>query len=48
MSRQAIADGLRLIFQGIETLKQAFPNRAFTIDGRLVGDVGVDLQLNGL
>ncbi len=40
MSREAIANGLRLIFQGIETLKHAFPSRAFTIDGRLVGDVG--------
>jgi hypothetical protein len=40
MSRAAIANGLRLIFQGIETLKHASPNRAFTIDGRLVGDVG--------
>jgi hypothetical protein len=40
MTRDAIAEGLRLIFQGIENLKEAFPNREFTIDGRLVGDVG--------
>ena len=40
MTRAAISDALRLIFQGIEQLKVAFPNRAFTIDGRLVGDVG--------
>lgn len=40
MPRQAINEALRLIFQGIERLKTAFPNRAFTIDGRLVGDVG--------
>src|SRR5205823_14272485 len=40
MPRQAINDALRLIFQGIEGLKEAFPNRSFTIDGRLVGDVG--------
>ncbi len=40
MSRAAISEALRLIFQGIENLKQEFPNRAFTIDGRLVGDVG--------
>ena len=40
MSRAAINDALRLIFQGIEQLKGAFPNRVFTIDGRLVGDVG--------
>lgn len=29
-----------MIFDAIERLKEAFPNRAFTIDGRLVGDVG--------
>jgi len=40
MSRQAISDALRLIFEAIEQLKSAFPKRAFTIDGRLVGDVG--------
>ena len=40
MTREAIGEALRLIFQGIETLKTAFPNRAFAIDGRLVGDVG--------
>lgn len=28
------------MFQGITHLKEAFPDRAFTIDGRLVGDVG--------
>jgi hypothetical protein len=40
MTRVAISEALRLIFQGIQNLKSAFPNRAFTIDGRLVGDVG--------
>jgi hypothetical protein len=40
MPRQAINEGLRLIFQGIERLRSAFPKRSFTIDGRLVGDVG--------
>jgi hypothetical protein len=40
MTRPAITEALRLIFQGIAQLKGAFPNRAFTIDGRLVGDVG--------
>ena len=40
MNRQAINDALKLIFEAIERLKTAFPNRAFTIDGRLVGDVG--------
>lgn len=38
--RQAITDGLALVFQGIEKLKSAFPNRKFTVDGRLVGDIG--------
>jgi len=38
--RQAITEGLALIFQGIARLREAFPNRAFTIDGRLVGDIG--------
>lgn len=40
MSRAAITDALRLIFQGIKHLETTFPNRAFTIDGRLVGDIG--------
>jgi len=40
MSQDAIKDALKLIFDAIERLKEAFPNRAFTIDGRLVGDVG--------
>jgi hypothetical protein len=37
---QAISEGLALVFQGIERLKSAFPNRRFTVDGRLVGDIG--------
>lgn len=40
MKRKAISEALRLIFQGIAHLKDQFPNRAFTIDGRLVGDIG--------
>src|SRR6266566_6493298 len=40
MNRQAINDALKLIFEAIDQLKRAFPKRAFTIDGRLVGDVG--------
>jgi hypothetical protein len=40
MERAALKEGLRLVFQGIKHLQKAFPNRAFTIDGRLVGDVG--------
>jgi len=37
---KAISEGLGLIFQGIAHLKNAFPTRKFTIDGRLVGDIG--------
>ena len=37
---QALTEGLALVFQGIERLLLAFPNRRFTIDGRLVGDIG--------
>ncbi len=38
--RTAITEGLALVFQGIERLKSTFPHRRFTVDGRLVGDVG--------
>lgn len=38
--RQAISDSLSLIFRGIEGLRNAFEGRQFTIDGRLVGDIG--------
>jgi hypothetical protein len=40
MKRQKISESLELIFKGIRNLKETFPNRAFTIDGRLVGDIG--------
>jgi len=40
MTRKAIAEGLSRVFQGISSLNAAFPHRRFTIDGRLVGDVG--------
>jgi hypothetical protein len=40
MKHEAIKEALGLIFQGIDHLKNSFPNRAFTIDGRLVGDIG--------
>lgn len=40
MSRSEITAALELIFSGIARLTTAFPNRAFTIDGRLVGDIG--------
>lgn len=35
-----IQNGLALIFQGIDCLSTAFDHRKFTIDGRLVGDIG--------
>lgn len=35
-----IKNALFLIFKGIELLKKKYPNRKFTIDGRLVGDIG--------
>jgi len=38
--KEKIADALKLIFEGINSLKAAFPKKEFTIDGRLVGDVG--------
>jgi hypothetical protein len=39
-THQTIVQALNLIFEGIARLKKAFPNRQFTIDGRLVGDIG--------
>jgi hypothetical protein len=36
----ALKEALALVFQGIEQLNKSFPNRKFTIDGRLVGDIG--------
>ncbi len=35
-----IKNALFLIFKGIELLQKKYPNRKFTIDGRLVGDIG--------
>tara|TARA_R110002012_G_scaffold292616_1_gene487891 strand:- start:1097 stop:1558 length:462 start_codon:yes stop_codon:yes gene_type:complete len=42
MSKQLeIESGLKLIFEGISALREAFDGRRkFTIDGRLVGDIG--------
>lgn len=37
---QSINQALTLIFEGISQLLKTFPNRKFTIDGRLVGDIG--------
>lgn len=39
-TRQEIARALESIFSGIAHLNDSFPSRQFTIDGRLVGDVG--------
>ena len=35
-----IKQALDNIFTGIKALRQAFPGKEFTIDGRLVGDLG--------
>ena len=40
LARDDVAKGLKLILEGIEILQQSFSNRNFTIDGRLVGDIG--------
>lgn len=40
MSRQTIKEALAHIFRGISILQAEFTNRRFTIDGRLVGDIG--------
>lgn len=39
-AQTTIREALASIFQGIERLREAFPSRRFTIDGRLVGDIG--------
>src|ERR1700684_1273768 len=40
MSQLLVAEGLASIFHGIGLLQKSFNNRKFTIDGRLVGDIG--------
>lgn len=52
---ESISNSLALIFKGIEDLRQSFTGRRFTIDGRLVGDIGeviaeleYDLELDGV
>lgn len=37
---EIIEDALLKIFAGIKQLKEALPTKEFTIDGRLVGDIG--------
>jgi hypothetical protein len=39
-SHEIIEDSLDKIFSGIRQLKEALPSKEFTIDGRLVGDIG--------
>ena len=55
MSRSKIEDALALIFRGIGMLQTEFSHRRFTIDGRLVGDIGeivaaaeFDIELDGV
>lgn len=38
--RKEISNALTSIFEGIAHLRDSFPERNFTIDGRLVGDIG--------
>ena len=40
MTQERIAEALKLIFDGIALLQENFSSRQFTIDGRLVGDIG--------
>lgn len=40
LKHETIKDALDKIFSGINQLKKAFPMKDFTIDGRLVGDIG--------
>lgn len=40
MEKEIIKSSLALIFSGIEKLQKTFPSKKFTIDGRLVGDIG--------
>lgn len=39
-NQEEIKVGLKSIFAGITHLRNSFPGREFTIDGRLVGDIG--------
>jgi len=38
--KASITEGLALVFAGIKKPRTAFEHRNFTIDGRLVGDIG--------
>ena len=39
-SQEIIYSALKKIFEGIDELQKALPSKPFTIDGRLVGDIG--------
>lgn len=39
-THNSIAEGLALVFEGTKRLRSSFGHRKFTIDGRLVGDIG--------
>jgi len=38
--KAVIGEALKSIFSGISELRNAFPDKVFTVDGRLVGDIG--------
>jgi hypothetical protein len=40
MDKKLLNEALLNIFKGIEQLREAFPEKKFTVDGRLVGDIG--------
>lgn len=40
MSKDVISEALEHIFNGISKLREKFEKKHFTIDGRLVGDIG--------
>jgi hypothetical protein len=40
MSKKVIEEALGYVFRGIDILQKQFSHRLFTIDGRLVGDIG--------
>jgi len=40
MDKEILNNALAKIFDGIDSLRSAFPKKKFTIDGRLVGDIG--------
>lgn len=40
LANDKVAEGLKLILNGIELLQKSFEHRKFTVDGRLVGDIG--------